>query len=107
MFGGNGMLGRHIINQLAPHVSKITVGCRSVEKFNQKKPFENVTAEYCDIRDEYTIDNLVYGRDIVINCVGLMYESDQTYVEVYSEGIIHFKNLLDELFFFRNKVCFS
>jgi NADH dehydrogenase len=86
IFGGNGTLGRQLVQLLAPISNEITIGCRSFEKYNENRPFENVRAEYGDIRDESAVERLVQGRDHVINLVGPLYESDNTYVEVYVDG---------------------
>lgn len=89
IFGGNGTLGRYLVNILAPNANQITIGCRSHEKYNQNRPFENVKAEYGDVRDENAVEKLVQGSDCVINLVGPLYESDNTFVDVYVDGTKH------------------
>lgn len=94
VFGGSGFVGKHLLPLLAPHCSSITVGCRFPAECNMYIQEEaivdahmaKVVAQEVNIKDNVRVEQLVAGSDIVINMVGMTFESDNNYVETFTDG---------------------
>ncbi|KAF0980569.1 hypothetical protein FDP41_012965 [Naegleria fowleri] len=87
IFGGSGFVGQQILKRIAPQCEKVIIACRGVSEFeHQARHYDNVSVVYSDVTDKDTIDSAIYGSDVVINLVGLLYESDNTFVEAHIDG---------------------
>lgn len=77
IFGGGGFIGRQVVRLLARDGYTIKVACRTPEKAYFLKTCGNVgqvVPFYCDMGDDHAVAAAVAGCDLVINCVGILYE---------------------------------
>ena len=77
IFGGSGFIGRQVVRLLAKEGYTIKVACRTPEKAYFLKTCGNVgqvVPFYCDMGDDRAVATAVAGCDVVINCVGILYE---------------------------------
>ncbi|KAL0477463.1 NADH dehydrogenase (ubiquinone) 1 alpha subcomplex subunit 9 [Acrasis kona] len=87
IFGGNTTLGRSVTAKLAPHASRITIGCLSTaDEYNSKNRHQNVSAAFVDISDQRQVEPLVAEHDVVINMVGPSIELEYPFVKTHVEG---------------------
>lgn len=78
IFGGSGFVGRHLVQALAQKGYRIRVACRRPELAGHLQPMGNVgqiQAVQANLRYRWSVDQAVQGADIVINLVGILYES--------------------------------
>jgi NADH dehydrogenase len=77
IFGGSGFLGRYIVKRLAKLNMRVRVAVRHPNQAHFLKPLGNV-GQICpipaDIKNEKSVLAAIEGSDIVINCVGILYE---------------------------------
>lgn len=89
IFGGSGFLGRNIVWKLAREGYAIKVATRVPERAYFLKPAGNVgqvVPFYCDYSDHKSIMAAVQGADIVINCVGVLFENKkQRFDKIHSD----------------------
>lgn len=78
VFGGSGFVGRAIVRELAKSGARVTVGCRDPEGAKFLKPMGmvgQVTPKKVDVTNAASIERAIVGADMVINLVGILYES--------------------------------
>lgn len=77
LFGGTGFIGRQITRLLAKQGYLVKVATRVPERAYFLKTAGNVgqiVPFACNYRDEQSLRNAVNGCDLVINCIGVLYE---------------------------------
>lgn len=78
VFGGSGFVGRHIVKRLAHKGYLVRVAVRDPESALYLKPMGRVgqvTPVQASLRQPETVKAAVDGADIVINLVGILYET--------------------------------
>lgn len=78
IFGGNGFVGRHLVQALTKRGHRVRVACRNPHTAIHLQPLGNVgqvQAVQANLRNRASIDRAVKGADHVINLVGILYES--------------------------------
>ncbi|KAL9644746.1 hypothetical protein ABK040_012400 [Willaertia magna] len=88
IYGGNGYLGQELIKRIAPNCEKVIIACRRTEEMEAVAPKlgGNVSVVYSDITNKDEVAPAMYGSDVVINLAGLIYESENTFVQVFVDG---------------------
>mgnify|MGYP002848042012 FL=1 len=90
VFGGNGFVGRQVVQRLARRGNLLRIANRRPESVNFLKPLGNVgqiVAVKTDVRDELSIINAVKDSDVVINLVGILREQgSQTFTKIHQEA---------------------
>lgn len=77
IFGGTGFVGRYIVRDLARAGYIVKIASRIPESAYFLRPYGTVgqvVPVYCDYKDAASIEQAVRGSDVVINCVGQLYE---------------------------------
>ncbi len=77
IFGGTGFVGRHIVKRLAAEGYTIKVATRIPEHANFLKTCGNVgqvVPFHCDYHDVASLREAIEGADIVINCIGILFQ---------------------------------
>lgn len=77
IFGGTGFVGRHVVKRLAAEGYTVKVATRIPEQANFLKTCGNVgqvVPFYCNYRDVASLREAVEGADIVVNCIGILFE---------------------------------
>ncbi len=77
IFGGTGFVGRYIVRELARAGYIVKIATRIPERAYFLRPYGavgQVVPMHCNYKDQASIDNAVRGSDVVINCVGVLYE---------------------------------
>ncbi len=78
VFGGSGFLGRHVVQALAKRQYRIRVAVRRPELAGHLQPLGRVGqihAVQANIRHRPSVASAVAGSDVVINLVGILFES--------------------------------
>jgi NADH dehydrogenase len=78
IFGGSGFLGRHVVRALAKRNYRIRVAVRRPDLAGHLQPLGRVgqiNAVQANIRHRTSVASAVAGSDIVINLVGILFES--------------------------------
>jgi NADH dehydrogenase len=78
VFGGSGFLGRHVVRALAKRHYRIRVAARRPELTGHLQPLGKVGqihAVQANIRHRPSVASAVAGSDVVINLVGILFES--------------------------------
>jgi uncharacterized protein YbjT (DUF2867 family) len=90
IFGGSGFIGRHLVGRLAAKGYRIRLAVRDTEKAAQLMTQGNVgqiVGMQTNIRNKASVERAVAGADIVINLVGLLYQSGaQNFNAVHLDG---------------------
>lgn len=90
VFGGSGFLGRHLVPRLARAGWQIRVAVRRPDQALYLKPAGDVgqiTPFSANIRERASVEAAVDGADLVINLVGILYESGpQRFETVQAKG---------------------
>ncbi|MEM8877731.1 MAG: complex I NDUFA9 subunit family protein [Pseudomonadota bacterium] len=90
IIGGSGFVGRHVVRALAKRGYRIRVAVRRPDLAGHLQPLGTVGqihAVQANIRDADSIERAVAGSDVVINLVGILYESGkQTFDAVQGDG---------------------
>lgn len=93
IFGGSGYIGRHLVGRLASRGYQVRIAVRDTEKAAPTMTQGNVgqvVAAQANIRNLDSVKRAVAGADVVINLVGLLYETGaQTFEAVHREGAIN------------------
>jgi len=78
VFGGSGFIGRHVVQRLASEGWRVRVAVRDIEAAAFLKPLGDVgqiVPILADVTHEASVQLAVAGADLVINLVGVLYES--------------------------------
>lgn len=90
VFGGSGFVGRHIVRALAKRGFRIRVAVRRPDLAGHLQPLGavgQIMAVQANLRYPDSVAAAVKGADIVINCVGVLFETGrQTFASVQAEG---------------------
>lgn len=90
IFGGSGFIGRHLVARLAKTGARIRVAVRNPNLATRVFPMGDpgqIAALRCNLTDEKQVAAAVAGADVVINLVGILYESGaQRFDAVQAEG---------------------
>lgn len=90
VFGGSGFLGRYIVQQLARQGARIRIAIRRPEEGLFLKPMGavgQIDIVQANIRVPMSVQAAVAGSDIVINCVGILFERGaQKFAAVQARG---------------------
>ncbi len=90
IFGGSGFIGHHLVGRLAAQGHRIRIAVRDTEKAATLMTQGNVgqvVGVQANIRNKASIERAVVGADIVINLVGLLFESSaQKFGAVHRDG---------------------
>ena len=93
VFGGTGLLGRHIVACLAEAGMRIRVAVRHPERIPTGDPStaaDTVEAIGADVRDQASVARAVAGADAVVNAAGLYVErEDETFDSIHVQGARH------------------
>ena len=77
IFGGTGFVGRYIVRELARAGYTVKVVTRVPERAYFLKPYGvvgQIVPVAASLKDPTTIDALVRGSDVVVNCIGVLFE---------------------------------
>jgi len=75
VFGGNGFVGRHIVQRLANQGDRVRVACRDPESATYLKPLGDpgqIVTIKANVGELKEVERAVEGADVVINCVGVL-----------------------------------
>lgn len=90
IFGGDGFLGRYVVQELARRGASIRVAVRHPENaafLRSRGLVGQITPVYANIMDPVTTSVACMGADYVINLVGILYESGrQTFEKIHIRG---------------------
>lgn len=89
VFGGSGFIGRHLVRRLARAGAVVTVAVRDPEAAIFLKPMGDVgqvTPLYANIRKPASVARAIEGADAVVNLVGVLHQSDQTFSATHAVG---------------------
>ncbi|SEW41930.1 NADH dehydrogenase [Cognatiyoonia koreensis] len=90
IFGGSGFIGRYIARRLAKQGWRIRVAVRNPNEAMFVRPYGavgQVEPVFCNIRDDASVEAVMNGADVVVNCVGLLAEAGKnTFESVQIEG---------------------
>ena len=78
VIGGSGFVGRHVINRLVGRGLKVTVPARRRAAAAHLITLPTVDVVQADVHDDAALDQLLAGRDAVINLVGILQGSRGT-----------------------------
>lgn len=77
VFGGTGFIGRYIVRELARAGYIVKIAARIPERAYFLRPnggVGQIVPVLCDIKDQASIENAIRGSDVVVNCIGLLYQ---------------------------------
>ncbi|MEK9971695.1 MAG: complex I NDUFA9 subunit family protein [Ferrovibrio sp.] len=90
VFGGSGFIGRYVVQKLAREGARVRVAIRRPDEGLFLKPMGSVgqiDIVQANIRVPMSVQQAVQGADVVINCVGILYESGaQKFATVQARG---------------------
>mgnify|MGYP000513047705 CR=1 FL=1 len=91
VFGGSGFIGRYVVKRLAKRGWVVRVAVRDPEAAHFLQPLGNVgqiVRMPVPIQDEAAVTWAVEGADVVINCIGILFEpgGKQNFDEVQHRG---------------------
>ena len=90
VFGGSGFVGRYVVERLADQGATVTVAVRYPERANYLRTLGDVgqvSPVRVDLTDEAAVQAAVGGADVVINLVGILFESGrQTFKRCHVDG---------------------
>lgn len=90
IFGGSGFVGRYIARRMAKRGWRVRVAVRRPSEAHFVRPYGDVGQVepiQANIRDEASTRAAIAGADVVVNCVGLLYEdSRQKFDAVQADG---------------------
>jgi NADH dehydrogenase len=78
VFGASGFIGRHLIRRLTEKDFRIVVATRSPYLHGYLKPLGNpgqIDLEKVNLFDKENLRTLIKNSDVVINCVGILYQT--------------------------------
>lgn len=77
VFGGTGFVGRQIVKDLARQGVTVKVATRFPESAYFLKPcgaVGQIVPVACDYSDPVSVTEVVHGSDMVVNCIGILYQ---------------------------------
>ena len=80
VIGGSGFVGRHLVRKLAQDGHRVTVGVRRPVEAYYLKPMGRpgqINIVQANIRNQPSIAKICQGADVVINLVGILYETSK------------------------------
>ncbi|MEM7619477.1 MAG: complex I NDUFA9 subunit family protein [Pseudomonadota bacterium] len=90
IFGGSGFIGRYVVRALAKDGHRIRVAVRKPELAGHLQPVGDVGqihAVGANLRHQASVERAIEGADIVINLVGILYQSGkQTFQDIHAQG---------------------
>lgn len=90
VFGGNGFVGRHIVQRLASQGDRVRIACRDPEAALFLKPLGNpgqIVTVKANVANMAEVEAAVHGADAVVNCVGLLAQMGRnTFQRAHVEG---------------------
>jgi uncharacterized protein YbjT (DUF2867 family) len=90
IYGGSGFVGRYIARHMAQQGWRVRVAVRRPNEAIFVRPYGvvgQVEPVFCNIRDDASVAEVMHGADAVVNCVGILNESDKNRFEaVQAEG---------------------
>lgn len=81
VFGATGFIGRHVVQELARLGYRVKAVTRVPERAYFLKPYGDVgqvVPVACDLRDLENISSVIKGADVVVNCVGILFEKGKS-----------------------------
>ena len=100
VYGGSGFIGRYIVQKLARSGYRVRVATRRPNEAIFLKTYGmvgQVEPILCNIRNESSIRNAMLGADAVVNCVGILNEGKNKFVEVQHKGADFVSRIASEL----------
>ena len=97
IFGASGFIGRHLIRRLTKKDFRIVAATRSPYLHGYLKPLGNpgqIDLEKVNLFDEERLRTLIKNSDVVINLVGILYETKK---QKFEDIHIKFPDLLSKL----------
>lgn len=90
VFGGTGFLGRQVVKELAARGVRVKVVTRVPERVYKLKTSGDVgqiVPFACDYSSEGSVEKVIRGSDLVVNCIGILYEKGkkQTFQRLHVE----------------------
>ena len=90
IIGGSGFVGRYIAQRMARRGWRVRVGVRRPYEAGFVRPYGDVgqvEPVQCNIRDDASVARAVDGAEVVINCVGILYQvGAQQFDAVQADG---------------------
>ena len=90
VFGGSGFIGRHLIKRLVKNNFIVRVAVRDIESANSLRPIGDVGQIIpwpTNILDIKSVATAIERASVVINCVGILYETaNQTFENIHKRG---------------------
>ena len=100
IFGGSGFVGRYIARRMAKRGWRVRVAVRRQNEAHFVRPYGDVGQVepiQANIRDEASTRAAIVGADVVVNCVGILFEdSRQKFGGVQAEGAARIARLAAE-----------
>ena len=91
LFGGSGFLAKYIVSQLIKEGHKVNAICRNPHHNTELRllgPIESLDIFKGNILQQSSIERYFEGVDVVINLVGILFETRaQNFFEVHAQGI--------------------
>ncbi|MEO1494491.1 MAG: complex I NDUFA9 subunit family protein [Pseudomonadota bacterium] len=88
--GGSGFVGRYIAQRMARRGFRVRVACRRPNEAMFVKPYGvvgQVEPVQCNIRDDASMRRVIAGAEVVVNCVGILFQSGRnTFDACQAEG---------------------
>ncbi|HEX2146788.1 MAG TPA: complex I NDUFA9 subunit family protein [Pseudorhizobium sp.] len=78
VFGGSGFVGRHVVRTLVKRGYRIRVAVRRPDLAGFLLPYGyvgQISLVQANLRYRYSVDHAVQGASMVVNCVGILFES--------------------------------
>ena len=91
IFGGSGFLAKYIVSQLIKEGHKVNAICRNPHLNTELRllgPIESLDIFKGNILQQSSIERYFEGADVVINLVGILFETRaQNFFEAHAQGI--------------------
>lgn len=100
IFGGSGFIGRYIVQRMAKEGWRVRVAVRRPNEALFVKTYGDVgqvEPMFANIRDENSILAAIRGADAVVNCVGILNETNrQKFTELQTNGAAQIARIANE-----------
>lgn len=101
VFGGNGFIGRYVVREMARRGWRVVVASRDPEGslfLKTSGQIGEITPLFANIRDDASVRAAMRGADVVVNLVGILYETRrQTFDAVHSKAAGRLARIAAEL----------